>query len=113
MKREGWAASVGLVYLTRDGREVKIQNYSVALWDGVLGVDLVGILLDAEQKAEGSDAISVLCMIDFDEQGNYVGGGPEGTEPPKPQHPLDLVEAKLPAGSVVVRSAPGDERAAK
>ena len=115
MKREGWANAVGQVYLTRDGREVMIQHYSVAVFGGLIEADLVGVLqqLEPEPSVE-PNVIAVLHMLDYDENGNV--SATFDPDPPivyvgavRQPHPLDLVGAKLPAGAVRAELAVEDD----
>ena len=124
MKRQGWAAAVGQVYLTRDGREVRITHYSVDFVGTHNEAELLGEVRDIPQPTveigiapelaslleEANRALDRQTFrIEFDENGNYRRGGPQDTDRShwaQPQHPLDLIEAKLPAGApVAVRSA--------
>lgn len=113
MKREGWAAAVGQVYLTRDGREVMIQHYSVAaVFGGLVESDLVGVLREADAK----EPPEVLHVLDYDENGNIVTTF--DPDPPivyigavRQPHPLDLIGAKAPAGSAVRSALEGDNDA--
>ncbi len=84
MKREGWASAVGKVYLTRNGREVRITQYSVFYADGGVHEELQGELIDESSQT-----------LDFNEQGRFLGWFPGPLSEALPnEHALDLVEAK-------------------